>query len=1215
MDENNILAALGQGAPAGGVQAGMAQMLRNNEGGLEANLERQEQAAKQAKEKSDNTPVSELIGAAMTQSLVGTVDRARLEAGARAPDPEFRITDEDAKRWESLGIPTAQWELFGKATNKEHLGLLESFAHQNVMAQDTMGQYGMFANMGALMLDPAEFAVGALTGGLAWSAKAGRLANAARSGVVNAGLGMASTAGGAEYNPEVGVDDVLIAGGTGLLLGAGLGARAGTAIDPDQPRMNMGGIRSLLTRDMTGETANQQNMGAAIRDGITPNPTPGLGSRPLTAAQEEWREAALDNAATRPAMASGRVSLSAKMGNAKSAIVRRAGSIFFRDGVGHADRSQAVQYSTSEVARTLSLGLETEMGVAQTRTWDDFAKRNGVSPHDGAAEADFFTRVGSVLYGNADDDAAVNAMAQVYRKVLDESFTMKEQAGIIDGMHKGDNYLPQRMSPASFQKLMATGGVDVEDAIDTIRESILSQMGKETAASPERAAKRAAFEAIREEASGKSKLYRELDEKATRMEGLIAEVKAKHEAAVAHLEVTKQIAGKRGQVRQRAAQKKITALEVRQKRLTKELEATRKKRNSAEAKAADDKLAWETAKKNADDGGINPELADAMARAWVKRLSNMLETDADRLAIRHIDLDDVEEIGELLKDAGLSQTKIAHLLHTLGVKAQENSKVGSSKGRIRMDYNFQHVVKKADGTTTVLTPRSFMENDARLLVASHLREAAGWSALSKVANIRNPSELRSYKSMVVKDAQDAGDDVEYVKRAWDIGVASTFGRSTEADPNSKLSKIGRGLREHNFIRVLGQVGFTMFTELGPVIAHGGFKNVARSMASLPAMLKRGADGTLGDKVAARLEKLVAPGTDFARSSPFMRHVDDPYSGSIYGDGKYGKAYENLVGKATRLTTVVSGLSLMNAGLQRLAARSSLMTLLDMSKKGKLGQGTIDRLRNNGLDAADQAALFDYLKKHKDVDELVEGVMPPKLEAKLSLYLYRTSRHWVLEGDAGDGIMAMNHPVGKVFLQFRSFMAYSYERHFLNSVHMRRDWNTYSMVMFSTLIAGMQWYARTYLNTIGDPEQRQKQMTNGNYVKAAVANSSWGGVVPMLVDTTAQMTGHDAIFSNTRSSGMSQSLFAGNPTADWAGKLYGAASIPGQWLNPDKEVTVKEYETAAKALWLQNMTGWQNLQRYLIRSAGDAGIIPVKSEVEAEAEANKRQERENSWTSR
>ncbi|PZR65913.1 MAG: hypothetical protein DI537_50860, partial [Stutzerimonas stutzeri] len=519
--------------------------------------------------------------------------------------------------------------------------------------------------------------------------------------------------------------------------------------------------------------------------------------------------------------------------------------------------------------------------------------------------------------------------------------------------------------------------------------------------------------------------------------------------------------------------------------------------------------AWEAA---ADQGGeIDDELLGAVARSYLKRAQANFEGDGMDLLVRPLDSDSVEEIGNMLTEAGVSPVRSQELLSKLERKTYESGKLDRAKKRIDLDETYSTTIRNEAGEDVQVSMADLFDNDVDSVMTRYMREITGWSALSSKAGIKNRAQLDRFVSKLTMDARKSGDDVKGIERIIDIGIKSTFGRSTELDPTSSGARYARFLRNYNFARVMNQVGFSLFAELGPAVAHGGVRNFVRSGFAVKSFLKRGADGKLSSQEARVMERLFAPGTDWLRNPPFLRLDEDALVPQTF-NVKHGEKIDNAMNMATHVTSVASGMAPINTMLQRIAGRATLLRLLDMANAKKLSDAEVARLRTWGLDEKAQADVFGYLKGKRQIEQIDPDKLPFQTRERMAAFLFRVTRHQVLEGDASDGIELMHSTTGRIVTQFRSFMVNSYTRHFLNSVHHYDDWRTYAMVTLSAAAAGMGWAARTYINTIGNEEQRNEQLTPENIARNAVAQSSWSNIVPAVTDMVwADTLGNAPVF--------------------------------------------------------------------------------------------------------
>lgn len=165
------------------------------------------------------------------------------------------------------------------------------------------------------------------------------------------------------------------------------------------------------------------------------------------------------------------------------------------------------------------------------------------------------------------------------------------------------------------------------------------------------------------------------------------------------------------------------------------------------------------------------------------------------------------------------------------------------------------------------------------------------------------------------------------------------------------------------------------------------------------------------------------------------------------------------------------------------------------------------------------------------------------------------------------------------------MTTSYTGHMLNALHMR-DWQAFHMVVGSTLMAALGMGARSYLNTIGNPEEREKQLNLKQLTLSGIQMSSYSSVIPMLVDTTVHdALGYDPVFAYGRSSGLDSGV-KGIPTLATAERLWNVAGIPGRLAAQDHQLSKQDVGNIYKLLWLNNLTGFRNVGDWIANQYPD-----------------------------
>lgn len=1017
-------------------------------------------AREEAQRRKDQTTVWDGIGATQVKGGIGFIDRFVTSLGFE-PTPDYRIPNDARKRWETLGLRPEQWELFGKATSDEHLSYLESIAFQNQMADEDLAQFGLGGNIALGLTDPVATGIDLASGGLGYAAKAGRIGNMVRSGVQAAGTSALMSAATATYDPEQTLAESVQGAALSFAFAGALGARRGAfydgEVDPSAVKRLALGDDSLSAARVTGTSVN--------------DPVPGvLPLRNETTFEQDFTDKALLNAHITPHFAAVRRDLAARMGSAKSPMVREAGRLLFRDGVGYTDRSVAVQESASEFSKRHLAVMETEWRGGVNAAWDAYKQRTGTQWWNFAERAKFNEEVGRAVRGAPDVSNEARTAAAAVAKTMQDALRLAKESG-LDGfadLSKNPNYLPRYWSSKGFRRLF--GELDLHE--DTV------------------------------------------------IDGLIKPAMRR---------------------------------------------------------------AWAVAGDQATE--IDDEILSAVARSYLKRAQANFEGDGAGLLQRPLDSDAVEEIGNMLAEAGVSPTRSQELLQALQRQGDNEGRLDRAKSRIDLDESYSTTLRNEAGESVEVSMADLFDNDVDSVMARYLREIAGWSALSSRAGIKNPGQLDRFVAQVKRDALKAGDDVKDIDRLLDIGVKSAFGRSTELDPASSGARYARFLRNYNFARVMNQVGFSLFAELGPAVAHGGVRNFVSSAVAVRSFLKRGADGKLSSKEARVVERLFAPGTDWLRNPPFLRLDEDAFVPQTF-NVKHGEKIDNAMNLATHVTSIASGMAPINTMLQRIAGRATLLRLLDMANAKKLSAAEVARLRTWGLDGKAQADVLGHLRGKASIDDIDPDALPFQTRERMAAFLFRVSRHQVLEGDASDSIELMHSTTGRLVMQFRSFMVGSYTRHFLNSFHHYDDWRTYAMVTLSASAAGMGWAARTYINTIGSEERRRRQLTPENFARNAVAQSSWSNIVPAVTDMVwADTLGNAPVFSNNRSTGLENGVM-GIPSVDLLNKVYGSGRLAGALLDPDQHITERQARDFWRIWWFNNMTGVRNITDAAFRELPD-----------------------------
>ncbi len=564
---------------------------------------------------------------------------------------------------------------------------------------------------------------------------------------------------------------------------------------------------------------------------------------------------------------------------------------------------------------------------------------------------------------------------------------------------------------------------------------------------------------------------------------------------------------------------------------------------------------------------IKPELADKMGYAIVDKMYK-LGHGAELGASRALAGEDLDDFRKLLLDARfdggnmMSEAEVDEVIANLkGTKAEASKDAGGSsrlKHRVLMDENFSMTLSDGYGTTVREVKISdFYVNNANLLMHLYNRNMSGQIALAgvKIPNPVNPDELLVDG---IRSSADMDTLIDKIK-----GVASEEGKRGNKtldttgdeknlrfafdaimgiprfDETGNLPRFMRLTRDFNFTRLMGQVGFSQIPEAARVVSQMGVKTAYTALPEFRRMINMARSGKHIDELMDEIDDLVAVGRDFEVGASYI--PSDAFgipqalaSGSSTPIGKAMDWIEPRLHQANRAVAMGSLMAPINATLQKWSARAFAQKFGEMAKGGK--GLTPNRMRLLGLDddkiALVKKAFSDHAEyKGRRLTKLNVGDWPTDARKAYTEALNRASRNMILENDVGQFAKWMNSPLGKVFLQFRSFAVGAWTRGLMQGLN-QRDITAGVQLMLASITGSLVYWGQTHLQLLGDPDRSRKmreRLSWSNLGIAGVMRSSESSLLPMLIDTGASFTVGESVL-DYRSSGLTGTLF-GNPTAD------------------------------------------------------------------------------------
>lgn len=585
--------------------------------------------------------------------------------------------------------------------------------------------------------------------------------------------------------------------------------------------------------------------------------------------------------------------------------------------------------------------------------------------------------------------------------------------------------------------------------------------------------------------------------------------------------------------------------------------------------------------------------AAKIARGYLHRVRKVqagLEA-APQFALRDQDL-----LRQAMRDVGVANDKIDEVLGSVdfGVDPSKAGKVSRAKRRLSMDEETVASLKDRAGTIRQVAITDLFENDARLLLHNYARQVAGHAALAKTMGITSKADWDAALRNTLAYAEDnlnlKRDAVAADLKRLEFAYKAVTGQAVE-DFNT-LHRAARVIRDLNFMRTLNQAGFAQAADLGNIISQGGWRTVIGQMPALKGMIQRvRATGDLADDLAAELEAIVPLGTDGLRHavpSRFDSGFTDELEPALIGT--LGKKADIALHAMRKVTGYASGLTPLTILQQRMAARAMAQNFVNTAFQSGGKKISLARLKSMGLSDEMSERVFEQIRKHAVT---VKGVLTERklkmldtekwtdLDARdaFSMALYRQGRRIVQENDLGSSAMFMHKEVGRVLIQFRSFMLNAYSKQLLHNFTID-GWKAFVPWAYGMVFGGMAYTLRQVVNTAGLEDRKallKERLTPARIAAGAFNTAAMSSLVPAGVDTIWQFTGNEPVFQHARTTGLGTSLldWRSNPTTQTIGL---ALNAPGMLQNG---VTRGEARQMLSLLPYQNALGIKNMLDVLV----------------------------------
>lgn len=559
---------------------------------------------------------------------------------------------------------------------------------------------------------------------------------------------------------------------------------------------------------------------------------------------------------------------------------------------------------------------------------------------------------------------------------------------------------------------------------------------------------------------------------------------------------------------------------------------------------------------------LSEELAEKFATGYIRKLHGLSagEMFANYRAFSGEDLDAMKVA--LRDGTNLSDAELDSILDAFRPSRSDGA-VTRAKHRVLFDENFGMKLALRDGTGQEFVRISdFFQNDADFLMSMYSRQMSGRVAMARlrvknpnwregdaapeylIDGVTNDADFEKLLAQVVAVGDSTGvkaaDTMEDLKRLR-FAYNAIIGRPTW-DEGTSFNQALRMLRDYNFLRVGGQMGFAQLPEFLNISAQVGVKAMFTAMPSFRSLWRNARTGKLDDVLAAEIDEITTMGTDWIRHANKMRLDDfgNPMQGMM--GNRTIQSIDNKLQSGKRFVSAVSGLAPVNTILQRTAGRAIFNNFaLAARGKGRLLKSD-RRVQALGLDQEMVDRIFKQINTHasfkkKPFGERLEAMNFAKwddLEAAsaFEMAVFRLGRTIIQENDIGNLAAFMAHPLARTIFQFRSFILAAWAKQFINGLNFR-DFTTFSAFTGTMFMASLGYIARTHLNAIGRSDREEwleKRLTPERIAAAGLQNSSWFSILAPASDLTWGMFTDEPIF-DARNTMLASDPLLGNPTWD------------------------------------------------------------------------------------
>lgn len=1153
------------------------------------------------------------------------------------PDPDFKWSKRQDLLGElTKGVDQRYWDAFEDATSEAHARTIRSRIDSQVLMQQRIAASGWKGTAGALlgeMLEPVGLGASILIPEAAGVAKLGRMARIAASGATAAAGNVALELPRFVSKETAENSDLLWAAGTGMVLGGAFGAlRRNPATQAEADALRRVG-RSLQ------EEGELLNGGTALGSGSV---GAARFSRPdvLHGEVDAWMKAD----APETALGALRFDSVGQLKSSESPVARAVGGKLGLDAVGNKDKSVVNDFAATEYQQRVHDSAMSELARDWQPAFKSYLKERDIGWSDKAeAERTLREEIAAVIRNtdptrDGEFSTQAKTMAATLRKLHQQYADLAQNPGKLSGAEleplpgfsgtlDSTNYLMRQRSnqrisekvklfgdpaiKAAYAKGFKALHPGVDDAVSRKWADGYVKRLRELAADVDLRGDRAVggqdLDALREMMEEFGTL------KPDEIENVLGLLKGKQdpkagasprgksralydETFTDHLTVTDKTDPRYGQTlefrlmdlfendalavfegysRQMSGLLGLHQVRVKNPLFT-DMHVRPIKRGHVEIR----------------ESVAQPDILTQAGEVNLKLDNGNLRIDG--LVLKSQDQDQVRELLEVAADYAaergvklITGSKVDDALANALKSLKGDWKVHSPEGRKRT-VNKVKVNETKDGSPVFEISGEWKapSNEPEMLVTG-LSKESDWNRMME--RLAQTWDEQFQAGKVDLNARDKG--LELDRQNLDYLRKQVLGLSSEAD-QTKWGQALRRLRDYNFIRVMGNVGFAQVNEFFHAASSVGLKATMSAMPAFRHLVRDARTGQLDDELARDIEYLTNYGTDWVRGSLHSKieagggHIDGRFADTL------GDRYDATMSKLKRATTAMSLMAPINTGLQRFAARGVYAKFAHMADGDAVNW---DRLTAMGIDRDMGERIFKSIRDHRTfIDGDVAGRKLPRMNiekwadqeaaAAFQMGATRWAKYAILQNDPGAMHRMVGDALGKTILQFRSFVMGAWSRHLMHNIHMR-DWETATTFLLTGLGGVLTHIAYSHYRFATDPRREDKldkALSWEGLLAGGFQRASWSSFMPSIADTALSAAGVDPVFGYRMTSQPSH-LVTGNPTFGLVDDLQkGVGGMVGNVLSGDNQLSQQDVRNLTRTFPWGNWVPFVHLMNTFVR---------------------------------